>query len=332
MRFIKKSALLAGLLSVSVLLLTACGSAQQSNGSSRTANDTKFPTKEVKVWIPMGAGGTMDLAARAMGQKFQELTGQPLIVENVPGGSGVTGTTQFIKNAPDGYNIFLSASGQLNLRPLLQKVSYQFPKNFTPIIGVGSNEMVLAVKNDAPFKNFSDMVKYYKDKNQAIRVGNTGVNTDGYLAGAQIGQLTGLNVRLMPFNSNNEEMTNLLGGHIDLYIGNLATAYSSMKTGTVKIIGAANDKRYEDLPDVPTLKEQGTDVSGGSWFGFYGPANLPKDITEKLQDVLKKSMQSDQFVKFAKDNQLSINMTSPEEMTKALIDGGNEYAKLVKKK
>ena len=331
MKFKKKSLLITSLMIIISLLLTACGNTQSSSSSSNAAQ-VKYPTKPVKIIVPLGAGGTADLIARALAKGFQDETGQPLIVENYPTGAGIPAITTFIKDQPDGYNLLLTGSAKLDLLPLLHTVNYSFPENFTPIIGVAATQDVYAVKKDAPYNTVSEMIKYFKDKNQEVRVGTSGMETDSYYEASMVADETGIKIRPMPFDSNNQVVTNLLGGHLDLAVVTLSTVYDQMKSGSIKLLGVPAAKRYDNLPDVPTLTEEGINVTSVGSFDIYGPANLPNDIVTKLRDVLLKSMQTDQFKSYAANSNLSLTKLSAEDLAKEIEFGKQQYEGLIKKK
>ncbi|WP_407308039.1 tripartite tricarboxylate transporter substrate binding protein [Desulfosporosinus sp. SB140] len=331
MKLKKKSILFTSLIIVASLLLTACGNTQSSANSGNKAQEVKYPTKPVKIVVPLGAGGTADLIARALAKGFQDQTGQPLIVENYPTGAGIPAITTLIKEKPDGYSLLLTGSAKLDLLPLLHKVNYSFPEYFTPIIGVAATQDVYAVKKDAPYNTVSEMVKYFKDKSQEVRVGTSGMETDSYYEASMVADKTGIKIRPMPFDSNNQVVTNLLGGHLDLAVVTLSTVYDQMKSGNIKLLGVPAAKRYDNLPDVPTLTEEGIDVTSVGSFDIYGPANLPKDIADKLRDVFLKSMQTDQFKSYATNSDLSLTKLSADDLAKEISFGKQQYESMIKK-
>ncbi|MFZ7104228.1 MAG: tripartite tricarboxylate transporter substrate-binding protein [Peptococcaceae bacterium] len=141
------------------------------------------------------------------------------------------------------------------------------------------------------------MIQYDEDKGEGIKVTTPGVNTPNHLLMEMICRETGLQLRHMPYNDTNQALTAMPGGHADLAIVNLSNVYSQMQPGSVKLLGIPAAERYENLKDVPTIIEQGINVSGGTTFDIYGPAGLPQEVTAKLTDVFAKSMESEEFQK-----------------------------------
>lgn len=309
----------------------ACGTNQTAATAASGNAKVNYPTKEVKVIVPSDAGSVPDLAIRALAEGFKQETGQALVVEDVPGGAQVPGTVKMAKSASDGYTLGILPSGVLNLRPLLQQVEFKFPEDFTPIVGVGDYQINFAARKDAPYNTVAEMVKYYKDKNQAVTVATSGVNTASHLVMEMLVKQTGLQYRHLPNDSGSKVLTALLGGHADIAIANLADVYAQVKKGDVKILGVPAESRYENLKDVPTLKEQGIDVVGSPTFDIYAPKNLPKDIADKLTNVFLKSMDSDQFKQFVTNTNMTITKTAPDKLIPQLQQGQKDYQKVLQK-
>ncbi|WP_168120207.1 tripartite tricarboxylate transporter substrate binding protein [Paenibacillus sp. HB172176] len=305
--------------------LAACGSNgdggnQKDNGGSNQAAAASFPEKEVKMVVAFGAGGTLDLAPRAMAESFKEITGQSLVIENHSGGAGIPGTMDLVNAEPDGYTISMIPSGQLSLRPALQPVDYSFPDDFTPIVGVGDFEIVFAALSDAPYNNMTELVDYYKDKNEEVKISTSGVNTYSHLLAAMLSKETGAGIRHLPFEGNAEAVTALLGKHTDIVIVNLSNVAEQIKAGTVKVLGVPAKERYSNFPDAPTLKEQGINVVGGATFAIYGPAGMPEDVVQKLHDVFLQTMESKPFQEFATNTSLLLTKTEPENLIQEISE------------
>jgi tripartite-type tricarboxylate transporter receptor subunit TctC len=296
-----------------IFSLAACASKESGN------KEAAFPAKEVKMIVPFGAGGTVDLAARALTDGFQKETGQPLVVENQVGGAGVPATMNLVKGDKDGYTVAMLASGILSLRPVLQTVEFTFPDDFTPIIGVGDFQMVFAVKKDAPYENVKEMIAHFKGKNEAVRVGTAGVNSYSHLLAVLISKKSGMQIRHLPFDGNNGAVTAVLGGHADLAIVNLSNVTSQLDAGTMKVIGIPAAERYGNFKDAPTLKEQGIDVVGGTTFAIYGPAGMPQEEVKKLREIFLKAMDSEQFQKFVTNTNLLLTKTESDQLIEEIV-------------
>ncbi|MFD2670940.1 Bug family tripartite tricarboxylate transporter substrate binding protein [Marinicrinis sediminis] len=313
--------------------LAGCGSASdnqansnkeanQSSNQAGSSNDQgsegmadTYPEGPVTMIIPNPPGSVLDLVARAMQPAFREITGQPLVVENHPGGAAVIGTQKLVESDSDGYTIGMIASGVMSLRPIFMDVAFTYPDDFKPIIGVGDFEMVFAVKSDAPYNTMKEMADHYADLEDPIRVGTPGANNFAHMNAVLTSQKTGIKINHVSFDGGNEATLALMGGNLDLAIVNLTNVSAQLEAGNLKILGVPANERYSNLPDAPTLKEQGIDVALRSTFSIYGPGQMPAELQTKLNEVFHQVMDSDKFQDFAtKSNLLEARMT-PEEIS-----------------
>lgn len=307
-----------------LIVMAACGN---EGASSEGASD--YPAKEVRIITPFGAGGTMDLAAHALTKEFENITGQSLVVENMPGGAGVPPTMELVKSDPDGYTLAVLPSGQLSLRPLLQEVEYSYPDDFTTIVGVGDFQMNPVVAGDAPYDTMAEMVEYFNESGEEIRVGTPGVNTFSHLFAEQLHQKTGVNYRHLPFEGGKKVVAAILGGHIEMGVINVSDVYQQVQGGELKILGFPSAKRFENFPDVPTLKEQGIDIVGGPTFGIYGPAGMPDELVTELKDIFLQAMESEDFNQFSGNNNILITKTEADTIKEQIVTNQENLTKLI---
>lgn len=312
-------------LGIMMLFIVACG----NEGASGSEDASEYPTDDVHIITPFGAGGTMDLAAHALTKEFENITGQSLVVENMPGGAGVPPTMELIKADPDGYTLAVLPSGQLSLRPLLQEVDYTFPDDFTTIVGIGDFQMHPVVAGDAPYDTMAEMVEYFNDSGEEIRVGTPGVNTFSHLFAEQLHQETGVNYRHLPFEGGKKVVSAILGGHVEMGVINVSDVYQQVQDGELKILGFPSAERFENFPDVPTLKEQGIDIVGGPTFGVYGPAGMPEELVSQLKDIFLEAMESDDFNQFADNNNILITKTEPDTMQEQIVTNQENLTELI---
>lgn len=293
--------------------LTACGT-----GPSSQKSTSSYPDKTVTMIVPTPSGTALDLSARALAQGFKKATGQSLVIENLPGGAMVPAAHKLIQSKADGYTIAMLPSGLMNLRPVLQNVGFTFPKDFTPILGVGNFQMVLAAKGNAPYNTMAEMVTYFKEHNKPLRIANTGANTAAAVVGIEIANQTKVQARNLPFNGGAAAVTAVLGNHADLGIVNLSNVYQLCQSGKIKILGVPAQSRYSNLQKVPTLKEQGINVTGSATFAIYGPANLPASVSQKLQSAFLQAMNSPQFKTYVSNTNLYVTKAKPKQVVSAI--------------
>jgi|SRR5699024_98443 len=309
----KKLKLLSPLLLGAIMIVVFSGCKDQQGG---TDNDTAedYPNKEVEIITTFGQGGTEDLAAHAIANAFKEETGQPMVVTNKTGGSGVPGTKEMVDAEPDGYTLEMIPSGQLNVRPQVQDVPYNYPEDFTPIIGVADYQMNYVASADAPYDTVAEMVEYFEDNDENLKIGTPGADTYSHISAELLSDKTGLEYNHLPFDSGKKVASQILGGHVDVGVINGSDVYEGVEAEELKILGFPSEERDDLYPDVPTLKEDGIDIVGGPTFGVWAPAGLPEDIQEQLTDIISKTMESDEFKKLVETSNLKVTKTPPEEM------------------
>lgn len=300
-------------------------------GCNANDDSKEYPNKDVEILAQMGVGGTMDLSSHALSKAFEEETGQTLVVNTQSGGAGVPGTKKLVDAAADGYTISMISSGLLNVRPLVQDVPYNFPEDFTPIIGVGDFRMIPVANIDQPYDTVAEMVEYYEENGGEPKIGTPGVNTHSHLFAELLEDETGMKYRHVPFDSSKKVASQLLGDHVDVGVINVSDVYEDVQAGKLKILGVPTEERYEDLPDISTIQEQGIDIVGGPTFGIWGPADMPQEMVDTLNETFSKAMDSDDFVKLAESTNILVTKTPPEEMEEAILRDMENIEKVLEK-
>ncbi|WP_222194751.1 tripartite tricarboxylate transporter substrate binding protein [Modestobacter italicus] len=268
-------------------LLTACGSEESSSGSSGAA--AEYPTEEIRLLVPYGAGGPTDLAARAFGASLEEQLGQTVVVENLPGGSGAIATQELIGAEPDGHTLSLATAGTLVLTPLANEVGYTLD-DVTPIGVMTEVPSVLAVGADSPYTTIADLVAAAEEQPGALNVGVPGASTPQAIELQRLAEEHDVEVTAVPFNGNAEMTTALLGGNVDAVLINASSdVTSNIDAGQFRPLAVSSAERLSWLPHTPTLAESGFPelTLSGSTFGLIGPADLPEEVVTELEDALR---------------------------------------------
>src|SRR5690625_4080647 len=190
---------------VSIIVVACSNDSKKESGEEVTENDIEqFPEKEVKIIIANKAGGTMDLAARAFQAAFKEVTGEPLIVENHTGGAEVIGTEMVADADPDGYTLGILANGVMSLKPSFMEVNYEFPNDFTPILGLGDFQALFVASADLPYESLSEMAEDFKSRDESISIGAAGANNFPHVAIQLLSNMSGVEINHVSFDSANE--------------------------------------------------------------------------------------------------------------------------------
>jgi tripartite-type tricarboxylate transporter receptor subunit TctC len=250
-----------------------------------------YPNHVIKLEVGFAAGGGNDIIARIIAQKMQEDLGQPVIVENRPGGGGRL-AAEFVKNAaPDGHTLLIGAAGAMTIIPAISvKPAYHGTKDFTPLSMVAAFPLILAVKADAPFKDAQELIAWMKahpDKS------NYATSSPAFTLATELFKLkTGAPGIAIPYKSSNESILSVIAGQSLLTIADPPPTTPQVKGGLVRALAVLDTRRLDDLPDVPTMAEAGVpDLNVSLWTGLFGPARLPPEIARKLEAEIMKIMQ-----------------------------------------
>lgn len=280
----RKSKLAIVALAILGLMLTGCASAGSPAGAA-----SDFPKKTVTILVPYAAGGAADLMSRALAEPVSKILGQPVVVENRPGGSGAVAMDE-IKRAPaDGYTLVMTSAGAASLTPVLSSSGYSY-NDFTPVLQVTEFPIGLAVSNDSPYKTLAEFFQAVQDKPNQIKIGTSGKTLTQHVVMEQLVGSRGLKLNLVPFNGGAESVTALLGGHVDAIFNVTQEILPNVKAGRFRLIGVTSKERIADAPDVPTFQEQGIDLERTIWYGVVAPKGVPDPVVQKLSSAFKTAL------------------------------------------
>ena len=294
------------------------------------AHAQAYPSKPITFVVPFAAGSATDQLARALGQSVGDQSKQPVIVDNKGGASGMIAAAQVAKAAPDGYTVLITTNTTHAANEhLYKKLSYDPVKDFAPITGLGKGGQVLVVRTDAPYKNVMDLVAAAKKTPGKLSFGSG--SSSSRTAGEMFKQLSGTDILHVPYKSNPNAITDLLGGQIDFMITDTSTGVPQVKGGKLKALGVSTTERNPLLPEVPTIAEAG--VKGydmGYWFAAYAPAGTPPAAVAKLRELLAAATQSAGAKNFFDSSGSVAWTTSPEALAKFQADETAKWGKVIK--
>jgi tripartite-type tricarboxylate transporter receptor subunit TctC len=274
MRFATASALAIAL----TTLLPAAATAQN------------YPSRTVTVVVPFPAGGSVDGVARILVQKLNETVGQHFIVENRAGGaSGIVGANAVAKAAPDGYSLLVSASVHV-INPLLYKsVPYDVVRDFTPVTLLAEGPLIVSTTPSAPANNLKDFFALVRKDSQKYTFGATTIGSAGHLALELLKRDAGLDTLVIAYKGTAPALTDLMSGQIQLLADPMLSSLPLAQAGKIKALGLTSLKRAAAAPDIPTVEESGMKgFAFASWYGLWGPKNLPADVSNTLQAHIAK--------------------------------------------
>jgi len=307
-----------------------CIAASALLAMATTATAQNFPVKPIRIITPYGPGGTTDLLSRMLAPKITENWGQPVIVENRPGGNTIIGSEAMVRSAPDGYTLLCILSSHV-IVPNLAPTPYDVVKDFAAVATIGSTQLVLVLHPSVPAKNVRELIALAKSKGGQLNYGSGGSGTVTHLAGEYFNMLAGVKIQHIPYKGSAQALTDLIGGQIHMYFSPPIVALPHIKSGRLKPIALTGDKTLSALPQVPLISESG--VKGFElklWYGLLAPAATPRPIIDRLNAEVGRILALPDF----RDRLLSQGMdpfaSSPEQFGELIKTDYAKYAQIIK--
>jgi tripartite-type tricarboxylate transporter receptor subunit TctC len=275
----------------------------------------EFPTKPVTLIIPVGAGGSHDLTARAMAGVIPQHLGQPMIVELRPGGGGAIGSNQVANASPDGYTLLFGGPGWSSALPAIEGRSVG-PDRLVAVARVNYSPVIFMARPDAPFKTLKEMVAWAKENPGKLVHGNTGPWGAGDLPMKEMMRKYGFHARIVPYDGGGPALLAILGGHVQTTIALTAQSLPHLKAGKLRALAVMDSKRHPELPDVPTSVEEGIDVTYRIWRGILAPKATPRPVIDKLADAVKKTTEDKSFLALIKQLGDEAGYLGPDDFAK----------------
>jgi tripartite-type tricarboxylate transporter receptor subunit TctC len=295
-----------------------------------TASAENYPSGPVKLIVPVPAGGVTDVMARIVGQRLQEMWGQPVVVENRPGGNSGVGALAVERSPADGLTLLVAPDSTFTANPaLFSKLIYE-PDGFTPISVLCRGTPMLMVHPSLPVKTVSDLIAYAKANPGKLSYGSFGIGTYAHLSMEDLKRRTGIEMEHVPYRGAAPALNGLLGNEVPVMLLNLSSVEQYAKAEQVRLIAAATDKRIAELPDLPTVAETVPGFQTAVWFGLWGPAKMPPDLLAKVHADVAKALDLPETRQFFKANSLERVDLSPEQFGKLIQDDLDHWTALIK--
>jgi tripartite-type tricarboxylate transporter receptor subunit TctC len=269
------------------------------------------------------------LLARLIGTPLTEVLGQPIVVDNRPGGGGTLGAGIAARAEPDGYTLIV-VSGSFGANAAMHNLPYDSVTGITPIILIGTTPLVLTVHPKTPVKSVKAFIDYAKANPGKVNIASAGVGTLDHLAGEFFKLQTGTAYTIVPYKGSGPAMTGLLSGEVSGSMTTLVTSIPHVKAGRLRAIGVTTAKRSRALPDVPAISETVPGYDVVHWYGMWGPKGLPKDIVTRWNREVARVLRTSTTEKWLEDQGLERAGGPPEEYTDRLRVDVAKWKKVVK--
>ena len=244
----------------------------------------RYPSKPLRIVVPFAPGGSTDIFARLVAERFAASLGQPAVVENRAGASGNIGAEAVAKSPADGYTILMATTGVMAINnALFKSMSFDAAKDFEPVIFIASITNVLAVPVDLPAKNVTELITLATREAGKLTFASSGAGSSTHLSAELFKSLAGIDVVHVPFKGSGQALIDVVAGRVSMIFDTMPWPLPHIKAGKLRALGVTGSKRSGALPDVPTIAEAGlAGYESLSWSGFAVPANTPKDVVQRL--------------------------------------------------
>ena len=292
-----------------------------------------YPNRTIKIIAPSLPGGGVDLVARTIADGLSRAVGQPVVVENQSGGSGIVSSLATARAAPDGYTLMVGFVSTHGTNPAVRKLPYDAIKEFTPIAMVAGTPNVFVVGPDVPANSLKEFVAYAKANPDKLSYGSSGPGTLTHLTMEQFKLAAKFDMVHIAYRAIGLAFTDILGGRTQAMLPGLAAALPHIKSDKVRPLAVTGAKRNPLLPDVPTFEELGyTGFNGVQWYGIVGPANLPPPIVKRLNGEIAKMLATPKLRALLLRDALEPIPMTPEQFGRYMRDDIAHWAKLAKER
>jgi len=292
----------------------------------------EYPTKPVRVLVGYAAGSGTDFLARAVSDGLRKELGQPFVVENRPGAGGSLAAEQLAKSPGDGYTLAVTGGASFVINVFINpKPLYDTLRDFTPITRLVLNDAVLFVNKDVPVKNLPELIELIRKSPGKYTLGSSGGGTQTRLGVEELKRITGIQVADIFYPAGDAKgAMDVMGGFVQAYMAALVSVAGPLKSGQIKPIAAMGSQRFADFPDVPTAMESGfPNFTVQTWLGMMGPANMRKDVVDKLNRSARVAMAEPQLVRTLSSQGSNIATNSPEDFAQVIRNDLKKYGDMV---
>jgi len=296
------------------------------------ADAQSYPDKPIRMISPYAPGGGSDALARILGQKLYEAWGQPVVVDNRPGGGGILGAETVARATPDGYTLLVTPSAVLTINPhLYSTLRYDMFRDFAPVTMASNSPYLLVVHPKIPVASVKELIAYAKANPGKLNYSSSGSGSSTHLAGVLFNQVAGVDIVHIPYKGAAPAIVDLLAGNIQLRFSSVVPVLPHVKSGRLRGIGISSAKRYAPLPEIPTISESGLPgYAVESFYAVVAPAGTPRAIIAKLNAELVRNLKSAEVAAHMAADGAQVIGSSPAELASALREDYARWAKPVR--
>jgi tripartite-type tricarboxylate transporter receptor subunit TctC len=289
-----------------------------------------YPARPVRLVVGFPPGQTADIAARLVAQWLSERLGQPFVIDNRPGASGIVATELVVRAPPDGYTLLFATSSNYINATLYEKLNYNFIRDIAPVAGNIASPLVLEVNPSVPVKTVPELIAYAKANPGKLTMASAGIGNSTHVSGELFKMMTGINLLHVPYRGSAPALTDLIGGQVQVMFDLVASSIEHIKAGKLRALAVTTKARLEVLPDVPTVSEfvPGYEASGVG--GVGAPRGTPAEIIDKLNQEINAGLADPKMkARLAELGQI-VTTGSPADYGKFIAEETEKWGKVVK--
>jgi len=272
-----------------------------------------FPDRPITMVLPYAPGSASDSYGRALGEHFLRVLGQPVVVVNRDGGSGVVGMRFTAQSAPDGHTIALTPMTAIVVQPHLVRNTGTAPENFAPICGTNENILGVLVRTESPIRDLAGLIA--EGRRRPLTFGSPGPNSLPQLAIWRVQRTTGVEFTHVPFRGDPPHLNETVAGRLDFSAAVIASATGLIEGGRLRLVAVFSARRHPDYPDIPTAREQGVDAEQLSQVGLYAPRGTPEPVLNQLEAACRTGTEDPAFRRVAAASRVPVNFLSRADFT-----------------
>ena len=296
-----------------------------------TAGAQRYPDHPIKLIVPVPPGGGVDILSRAVGGKMQQSMGVPVVVDNKAGASAAIGTEALAKSPPDGYTIMMGYSAHATNPIFSTSLPYDTNRDFSAIAHVGYIPLILVVNANSPYQSLEDLIAAAKAKPGQLQFASGGAGAGAHLSGELLKSTAGVDIIHVPYKGNAPALNDLLGGQVTMMFDTITTALPHVKSGKLRALAVTSPKRSTLAPELPTMIEAGLpgfDIS--AWYVMFAPANLPKDVMQRLNAEVNKATSDPELRKSLGEQGVEFTGGTQEDADRFVKGEIERWAKIIK--
>ncbi len=256
-------------------------------GTATAQGGTSYPSEPVRIIVGASAGGGTDILARMLAARFEQDFKQSVVVENRPGASNTIAAEMTARAKPDGHTLLVATNTGQAIAPHLLRLKYDPLKDLQPVGLVAIMPNVLVVAADSPYKSVKDLVAAMKARPGTFKYASSGIGSTQHVAGEAFKLSTGVQATHIPYKGSSQAHVDIIGGQVEMMLDSISSAMSQIKAGKFRPLAVSNDKCLTELPDVPTLSEEGVEGANvATWYGLLTTAGVPAEVTKRLSEAL----------------------------------------------